>query len=53
MITILVVYQSATWPINLLTYELRCMYAIMTIANDAVSGTLGLVDFAFRLADGS
>jgi hypothetical protein len=29
------------------------MYAIMTIANDAVSGTLGLVEFAFRLADGS
>jgi len=46
MITILLVYQSATWPINLLTYELRCMYAIMTIANDAVSGTLGLVEFA-------
>ncbi len=52
MITILLVYQSATWPINLLTYELRCMYAIM-IANDAVSGTVGLVEFAFRLADGS
>jgi hypothetical protein len=28
-----------------------CM-PLLTIANDAVSGTLGLVEFAFRLADG-